>query len=147
MLAPGWNGVGLTVAINQAQWDEGRACGKCVRAVGTGEGIGTAAFGGPYNGTIDNLCPECKFGDVDFGMRGDGRWKITWEFVPCAEARGGGRALRADVAEDQPVDLSHLAVDEAHRHLQEACGSGSCIAGTHCAYMPGEHQRPYCAHN
>lgn len=28
-------------------------------------------------------CPECVEGDLDFAMRGDGRWFIDWKFVEC----------------------------------------------------------------
>lgn len=28
-------------------------------------------------------CPECSFGDLDFSMSGDGRWDVSWQFVPC----------------------------------------------------------------
>lgn len=31
-------------------------------------------------------CPECAFGDLDFASSGDGRWDITWRFVPCEES-------------------------------------------------------------
>jgi hypothetical protein len=89
MLQRGFNGVGVTVAINAAQWDGGAACGKCVRITGSGEGLGTTPIYGPLFATIDNLCPECKFGDIDLGLGGDGRWRIDWDFVPC-----GRRSLR-----------------------------------------------------
>lgn len=28
-------------------------------------------------------CPECKEGDLDFSMSGDGRWDVEWKFVEC----------------------------------------------------------------
>ena len=28
-------------------------------------------------------CPECSYGDLDFSESGDGRWDISWKFVPC----------------------------------------------------------------
>ena len=28
-------------------------------------------------------CPECASGDLDFATDGDGRWDISWHFVPC----------------------------------------------------------------
>jgi hypothetical protein len=89
MLRPGFNGVGTSVAINQAQWDGGLTCGKCVRITGTGAGLGMTPIKGPIFATIDNLCPECKYGDIDLGLGGDGRWQINWDFVPC-----GRRSLR-----------------------------------------------------
>lgn len=33
-----------------------------------------------------NRCPECSWGDIDFGISGDGRWDVEWEFVACPEA-------------------------------------------------------------
>jgi hypothetical protein len=40
---------------------------------------------GPLYATIDNLCPECKSGDIDLGLQGDGRFLVNWEFVDCAQ--------------------------------------------------------------
>lgn len=97
MLQPGFNGVGTTVAINQAQFEGGNACGKCVRITGKGEGLGMTPIMGPIYATIDNLCPECKHGDIDMGLAGDGRWKIDWEYVSCGEAGGQPRRLRGSV--------------------------------------------------
>lgn len=34
-------------------------------------------------GYVSDKCPECKDGDLDFAMAGDGRWDIKWKFVPC----------------------------------------------------------------
>jgi hypothetical protein len=48
---------------------------------------------GPIFATVDNECPECKYGDVDFGLGGDGRWRIQWDFVDCSEARAAGSNL------------------------------------------------------
>jgi hypothetical protein len=82
---------GPTVAINQAQWAGGSNCGKCVRITGQGAGAGANPIYGPIYAIIDNECPECKFGDIDMGLNGDGRWRITWDFVPCGKRllRGG----------------------------------------------------------
>jgi len=83
MLPPGTNGVHTTVAMNQAQFDGGSVCGKCVLLRGWGEGSGMTPIIGPYCAIIDNLCPECKHGDIDMGLGGDGRWTIEWDFVSC----------------------------------------------------------------
>ena len=93
MLNPGFNGVGITVAMNGAQFGDGSTCGKCIMATGSGSGLGTTPIVGPIYATIDNLCPECKYGDVDFGLGGDGRWQINWDFVDCNAARGAGSTL------------------------------------------------------
>lgn len=83
MLTPGFNGVSTTVAINQNQWEGGMSCGKCVRIYPTTRGIGITPIDNEIFATIDNLCPECLYGDIDIGLNGDGRWNIEWEFVPC----------------------------------------------------------------
>ena len=38
---------------------------------------------GPLYATIDNVCPECKYGDIDLGLDGDGIWKMSWDFIDC----------------------------------------------------------------
>jgi len=83
MLQRGFNGVGLTVAINGPMWDNAQNCGKCIKLTGTGYGIGTTPVIGPIYATIDNVCPECSYGDIDLGLDGDGRWKMNWDFVDC----------------------------------------------------------------
>jgi len=76
-------GMSTTVAINPYQMEGGQSCGKCVEIFGKGEGSGMTPIIGPYIAMIDNLCPECKDGDLDLGIQGDGRWKITWNFIDC----------------------------------------------------------------
>ena len=83
MLEPGFNNIGLTVAINREQFQDGMVCGKCVRIVGQGKGLGMTPILGPLYATIDNECSECHYGDIDIGMDGDGRWKIQWDFIDC----------------------------------------------------------------
>jgi hypothetical protein len=82
-LPVGFNGVPLTVAINQDQWEDGMTCGKCIRILPTSAGIGMTPIMTEMVATIDNLCPECVYGDIDIGADGDGRWQIEWEFIPC----------------------------------------------------------------
>ena len=38
MLSPGFNGVSTTVAMNHQQFENGNACGRCVKVTGTGAG-------------------------------------------------------------------------------------------------------------
>jgi len=78
-----FNGIPVTVALNHEQFGNGDKCGKCVLIRGEGIGLGTKPIIGPIYATIDNECPECKFGDLDLGMDGDGRFQIEWEFFPC----------------------------------------------------------------
>lgn len=94
MLKKGFNGVGVTCAMNKEDYMNGAVCGRCVRITGRGEGAGMTPILGPIYATIDNECPECKKGDVDLGLGGDGRWRISWDYVPCDEARRGHRLLR-----------------------------------------------------
>jgi hypothetical protein len=93
MLQPGFNGVATTVAMNHEQFEGGAACGRCVRVLGSGSGAGSGMtpIVGPIYAVVDNECPECRHGDVDMGLGGDGRWRIAWEYVSCDEARGNGR--------------------------------------------------------
>jgi hypothetical protein len=37
---------------------------------------------GTYTVFVNNECPECEFGHLDFAMPGDGSWDITW-LVAC----------------------------------------------------------------
>ena len=83
MLSRGFNGVINTVAINKDQWNDGAVCGKCLMIQPSDKGIGTTPINSTIFATIDNLCPECHYGDVDIGMSGDGRWQITWDFIAC----------------------------------------------------------------
>ena len=40
-----------------------------------------------FKAIIDNLCPECAHGDLDFRKdgigSGDGRWPLQWSIIPC----------------------------------------------------------------
>jgi hypothetical protein len=72
-----------TIAINGAQWDSGRVCGRCVEITSSQTGIGTLPPPKTLRATIDNLCSECPFGNLDLGLNGDGIWDIDWEFVEC----------------------------------------------------------------
>lgn len=85
LLTPGFNGVGTTVAMNRQQFENGGACGRCVRITGDGRGAGMTPILGPVFATVDNECPECKHGDIDLGLSGDGRWNINWEYISCSE--------------------------------------------------------------
>ena len=76
-----------TVAINSQQWEGGNNCGICIEGRGTGVGAGGNPVG-KFFAAVNNLCPECKYGDVDFAMNGDGRWKVEWKRVDCASKTG-----------------------------------------------------------
>jgi hypothetical protein len=87
MLPRNFNNVKLTVAVAPDLFQNGQSCGKCLKIWGEGNGLGTTPLLGPYFATIDNLCPKCKSGDIDFGLEGNGRWLIHWDFISCQEAR------------------------------------------------------------
>jgi len=58
---------------------------------GQGAGAGGTPVFGPIYATVDNLCPECKIGDIDLGLGGDGRWEMQWNFVDCGRLEGRKR--------------------------------------------------------
>lgn len=76
-----------TVAINSRQWEGGNNCGICIEGRGTGVGAGGNPVG-KFFAAVNNLCPECKYGDIDFALNGDGRWKVEWKRVDCASKSG-----------------------------------------------------------
>jgi hypothetical protein len=64
------------------QYSDSTPCGACIQLLSTGTGSGAAP---PTLGVylINNQCPECASGSLDFGLSGDGRWAITWMPVTC----------------------------------------------------------------
>jgi expansin (peptidoglycan-binding protein) len=79
----------MTAAINAPQMNNSLACGTC--AVVTLNSKATVVL-------LDNICPECKYGDLDLSQDawkaivGDtnyGRKKASWEFSECPSAPGG----------------------------------------------------------
>ena len=79
------------VAINLPQWDEGRACGKCVNVWCT-DPFCTTQFE-PVKLMVVDLCPECKEGDLDLSIPAyeevTGRWphrlRVEWDWTDCGE--------------------------------------------------------------
>eukprot|EP00171_Calliarthron_tuberculosum_P012836 IDg12836t1 len=71
----------VPISINNAQYEG--MCGACIEYWGNGEGSGADPIVDRKLGMIVDRCPECKFGDIDLSLRGDGRWKINWKIVPC----------------------------------------------------------------
>jgi hypothetical protein len=53
---------------------------KLVACSGVGGGIGVTPLSTTnwYMGFVNNICPECNYGDLDQNNDGDGRWKIEW---------------------------------------------------------------------
>lgn len=94
----------MTAAINQHQQDNSLACGMCARVNRPGSNTSITVV-------IDNLCPECKHGDLDLsqqawraltGNSAYSREKAEWTFVECNQLMiGGGKGnilLRAHSA-------------------------------------------------
>jgi expansin (peptidoglycan-binding protein) len=76
---------GMTpVAMNAPQY--AGACGACLVVRGSGEGSGGTPITGEFTAFVADKCPECKFGDIDLAKSGDGRWKVSWQVVPCPGA-------------------------------------------------------------
>jgi len=71
--------VANTVAIAPDQFNGGKSCGRCIRLYSSGVKKPPRSL----FATVDNLCPECRSGDIDLGLEGDGIWRVNWEFVPC----------------------------------------------------------------
>jgi hypothetical protein len=78
----------MTVALNAPQYGNGENCGKCIEGTASGEGAGGNPIPSRFYAAINNLCPECRHGDIDFAVNGDGRWKVEWQVVPCDVAKG-----------------------------------------------------------
>lgn len=73
----------VPVAMNGPQYENSDLCGACLRVTGTGAGSGANPITGTFYAYVDDKCPECKWGDIDLGKSGDGRWSVSWELVPC----------------------------------------------------------------
>ncbi len=68
---------GTLVALNLPQFDNGAHCGRKLMYRGLNPDC-TTCGGSPVTtdwkpAQVTNLCPECKFGDLDQGIGGDGR--------------------------------------------------------------------------
>lgn len=73
-------------AMNEIQYDDGNACGACVKI-----------FGPNYSITLKivDRCPECLPGDIDLSEQAfaqianpiDGRVPISWYYVPCPDSK------------------------------------------------------------
>ena len=112
---PWTKGVAVTIALNDAQFASGAACGLCVRFRGTGTGLGTTPLSSAWTrGFVNNRCPECAPGDLDLNAGGDGRWKVEWVATPCDV---GGSKLQFDVVASNPfwasLVISNTAVPVA----------------------------------
>lgn len=93
---------GINVALNSAQYSTDM-CGKKLMFRGTGQGLGYSPVSTNWQpAMVTNLCPECKYGDLDIGMGGDGRWQIEWYWVGDSSPGLSIEALSASRALPQP---------------------------------------------
>lgn len=76
------------VALNQAQFLGSLMCGSCWRVKGSGQGQGQNPVTGDFLVFVNNLCPGCNAGDVDLGVVGNGRWKVSIQAVQCPVGDG-----------------------------------------------------------
>ena len=73
--------------MRTAQVENGASTAACTERWGVAAGFWAAANPVPtytQYALVSNLCPECKTGDLDQELPGDGRWKISWTPVQCA---------------------------------------------------------------
>ncbi|XP_059142651.1 expansin-YoaJ-like [Physella acuta] len=75
--------IGALVALNRPQFLDSLTCGMCLRVTGSGNGLGNSPITGSFIVFVKDLCPECKEGDVDLALNGDGRWDVTIRAVQC----------------------------------------------------------------
>eukprot|EP00884_Botryococcus_braunii_P000758 jgi/Botrbrau1/10683/Bobra.139_2s0013.1 len=93
---PWSTGVFSFIAMNDEQWEYAGACGLCIMYRGLGdsprckssipgeERCGTTPITSDWKmGLVDNRCSECRYGDIDQDLKGDGRWLVEWYSVPC----------------------------------------------------------------
>ena len=63
-----------TVAMNGVQYypDNGKSvCGKCIKITSKGSGAGANPPPSVLYAAVNNLCPECKYGDIDLAWNGE----------------------------------------------------------------------------
>ena len=84
------------VAINSQQYNNSLSCGKCINIQYNNKNI---------NAIITDICPECKFGDLDLFTETyntliqemPGRKYASWKFISCPnEIVNGNIQLRID---------------------------------------------------
>ncbi|KAK9826362.1 hypothetical protein WJX81_002256 [Elliptochloris bilobata] len=130
----GWPGL-PTVAMNAEQFENGGACGVCISGYGTGKGAGYTPIVGNFFVTVNNLCPECHHGAIDFCDDGDGRWQIIWYIVDCASH--GRHLLANNITVNEHIgDFIKPRSSAAHAsayQLDAAAGSASSTGGKQAA--------------
>ncbi len=80
---------------------------------------------------VSNLCPECKTGDLDQELAGDGRWKISWYPVQCAVGN------TPFVYSFQASSAYYIKLQISNHRWGRARGSAACMhsvsSAKHCA--------------
>lgn len=111
---PSRGGYGLNVALNSAQYSTSQ-CGRRLKFRGTGKGLGHDPPPQQWQeATVTNLCPECKYGDIDFGKSGDGRWEIEWYWVD-ENPNSGGNQVESTGSKARAIPKSKPAPKPAPR--------------------------------
>jgi expansin (peptidoglycan-binding protein) len=78
-----------SVAMNAPTYYGSHICGMCLEVIANGKGSGQTPFPKkPMKVIVKDLCPECKKGDLDFAINGDGRWNIKWRAISCSIKQG-----------------------------------------------------------
>jgi len=80
--------VDALAALNDPQHKLG-AYGMCIKVKGNGIGLGADPIIEEKLVVIADVCPECKWGDIDLALNGDGRWEIDWHAVECPVGNHG----------------------------------------------------------
>eukprot|EP00611_Tribonema_gayanum_P000998 TRINITY_DN1075_c1_g1_i3.p1 TRINITY_DN1075_c1_g1~~TRINITY_DN1075_c1_g1_i3.p1 ORF type:complete len:274 (+),score=96.00 TRINITY_DN1075_c1_g1_i3:175-996(+) len=72
----------MGIALNTSQYggDSGKYCGACIKGV-----INKNGKTKKFKGVVDNRCATCGPSDLDFGVEGDGKYDIKWDFVKCPQ--------------------------------------------------------------
>lgn len=93
----------VNVALNGPMYSTAM-CGKLLYIKATGEDAGCKTCGltpipDQYMlARVTNVCPECLHGSIDFGVQGDGRWKIEWHWADAGTVtQASGKASRAKI--------------------------------------------------
>lgn len=83
------NNTFASVAMNAPTYYGSLVCGMCLEVIADGKGSGKTPFSKKSMKVIvKDLCPECKKGDLDFAINGDGRWNIKWKAIKCSVNQG-----------------------------------------------------------
>mmetsp|Transcript_9078 Transcript_9078/g.13573 ORF Transcript_9078/g.13573 Transcript_9078/m.13573 type:complete len:286 (-) Transcript_9078:36-893(-) len=69
------------IALNSAQYGGGWVCGSCIKGCIYYRSGNKKCF----KGIINNKCGTCGWGDLDFGLEGEGKYRIGWDYIDCPD--------------------------------------------------------------